>query len=97
VRNCGDWQILFSGGRSECDGGSNVLDFQAGKIGENLFGGISGCEARQNGAECDPSPFEDRFPAAHTRVAHDLLFVFVRISSHEIGTFSADYIICRSD
>jgi hypothetical protein len=97
VRNCGDWQILFSGGRGKGDSGSNVLGFQAGKIGENLFSGISGCEACEDRSQGNAGSFEDRFTAAHTRVAHDLLVVFFRISGHEIGTFSADYIICSGD
>ena len=65
MRDCGGWQIFFSGGGGECDRGSNVLGFQGGEVGENLFGGISGCEVCEDGAECDASSFEDGFTAAY--------------------------------
>jgi hypothetical protein len=93
VRNWADWQILFSGGCSECDRGSNVLGFQGGEAGENVFGGISGSEARENRAECDAGSFEDGFAATYTRVAYDLLFVIFGISGHEMSTFWRDCII----
>jgi hypothetical protein len=93
VRNCGNWQILFSGSRSERDRGSNVVGFQGGEVGENVFGGISGSEARENRAECDAGSFEDGFAATYTRVAHDLLFVIFGIPGHEMSTFWRDCII----
>jgi hypothetical protein len=90
-----DWQILFSRGCCECDRGSNVVGFQGGEVGENVFGGISGSEACEDGAECDAGPVEDGFPATDTGVADDSLFVIFRISGHEMGTFWRDCIIYR--
>jgi hypothetical protein len=91
VRNCGNWQIPFSGGRSECDRTSNILGFHGREVSEDVFGGIAGCEAREDGAECDASPFEDGFAAAHMRVVHDLLFVIFQMRFHEMGTFPKQF------
>jgi hypothetical protein len=94
VRNCGDWQILFSGGSCECDRGSNVFGFQGGEVGENVFGGVSGSEDR---AECNACSFEDGLATAHVRVADDLLFIIFRISGHGMGVLWPCIICSRID
>jgi hypothetical protein len=42
ARNRRNGQVFFGGSGGKRDGGLNVLGFQTGKIGKNVFGGMSG-------------------------------------------------------
>jgi hypothetical protein len=75
VRNCRNGQVLFGRGSGKHNGGLNVLGFQARKISQNVFGGISASQAREYGAESDTRASEYRFPTADSTIADDALFV----------------------
>lgn len=61
--------------RGERDGGLNVFGFEAGEIGKNFVGGISGSEAGEYGTQGDARALKDRFSAAGSFVADSSLFV----------------------
>jgi hypothetical protein len=68
-------QILFGGGGGESNGGLDVFGFQAGEVGENIFGGISAREAGQYGPKRYARAPKDRLSAANAGVTDDSLYV----------------------
>jgi hypothetical protein len=49
MRNSRNGQVLFGRSCGKRNGGLNVFGFQAGKIGKNIFGGISAGQASARG------------------------------------------------
>ena len=96
MRNRWNGQVLFGGSGSKCNGGLNVLGFQAREIDKNISGGISARQAREYGAQSDARTLEYGLPAANSSVADDALFVAFQIAGcagHVIDLHFADFII----
>jgi hypothetical protein len=81
VWNFWDWQVLFGRSGGKRNGGLNILSFQAGKIGKDIFRGVAISQACEYGAQGDAGPFEHGLTTAGSLVPDDPFSVVLEIAS----------------